>query len=178
MWMPEVPIVSNSCGPTIHHHVDSNEFLGPRQGSGFRHFFGFFDFWDFLDFGVKNGPKRAREGFQRVRGGIPLHLDKVSAQMGPFGAHSGPFLFFNFPKPILGPNSSKSIIPNEVLGPWGPGWGERAAPGGRRPTFRRGVGGRSPPTATRGVWGGGSPPTEKGPLELLQIAKSETLRNC
>ena len=51
-----------------------------------------------LFFWAKKEPKRAREGFQRVRGGIPLHLDKVSAQMGPFGANSGPFLFFNFPK--------------------------------------------------------------------------------
>ena len=76
---------------------------GGLQGSGFRYFFGFSDFFDFLDFWAKNGPKRAREGFQRVRGGIPLHLDKVSAQMGPFGAHSGPFLFFNFPKTHFGP---------------------------------------------------------------------------
>ena len=61
------------------------------------------DFLDFEDFWVKNEPKRAREGFQRVRGGIPLHMDKVSAQMGPFGAHSGPFFFFNFPKTHFGP---------------------------------------------------------------------------
>ena len=88
-----------------------------NQGSRFRYFLGFFGFGDFLDFWAKNGPKRAREGFQWVRGSIPLHLDKVSAQMGPFGAHSGPFLFFNFPKT---PNSSNSTIPNEVLGPWDP----------------------------------------------------------
>ena len=76
---------------------------GPSQGSRFRYFFGFSDFLEFLDFWAKNGPKRAREGFQWVRGGIPLHLDKLSAQMGPFGGHSGPFLFFNFPKTHFGP---------------------------------------------------------------------------
>ena len=62
------------------------------------------------------------------------------AYLGPIRV---PFCFSISPKPILGPNSSKSIIPNEVLGPWDlgwdPGWGEPAAPGGRRPTFRRGA---------------------------------------
>ena len=118
------------------------------------------------------GPGRASKGSGEAFRFIWTKFQPKWAHLGPIRA---PFCFSISPKPILGPNSSKSIIPNEVLGPWDPGWGERAAPGGRRPTFRRGVGGRSPPTATRGVWGGGSPPTEKGPLELLQIAKSETL---
>ena len=129
----------------------------------------------FWIFGPKMGPKgpgRASKGSGEAFRFIWTKFQPKWAHLGPIRA---PFYFSISPKPILGPNSSKSIIPNEVLGPWGPGWGERAAPGGRRPTFRRGVGGRSPPTATRGVWGGGSPPTEKGPLELLPIAKSGTL---
>ena len=121
------------------------------------------------------GPGRASKGSGEAFRFIWTKFQPKWAHLGPIRA---PFSFSISPKPILGPNSSKSIIPNEVLGPWGPGWGERAAPGGRRPTFRRGVGGRSPPTATRGVWGGGSPPTEKGPLELLPIAKSGTLRSA
>ena len=108
-------------------------------------FFDFFVFVFFFHFGTKNGPKRAREGFQRVRGGIPLLLHKVSAQMGPFGAHWGPFLFFNFPKTFLGPNSSKSIIPNEVLGPWGPGWGGACGPLRPKADFSEGCGGAEPP---------------------------------
>ena len=121
------------------------------------------------------GPGRASKGSGEAFRFIWTKFQPKWAHLGPIRA---PFCFSISPKPILGPNSSKSIIPNEVLGPWGPGWGERAAPGGRRPTFRRGVGGRSPPTATRVcVGGGGSPPTEKGPLELLPIAKkSGTLK--
>ena len=33
------------------------------------------------------------------------------------------------------------MSPDQVLGPWDPGWGERAAPGGRRPTNWGSMGG-------------------------------------
>ena len=136
----------------------------------------FLDFWILVNFLIF-GPKRAREGPQRVQGRILLHLDQVSAQMGPSWAQSGPFCFSISQKPILGPNSSKSNLGPRAIGPRAPSNMGSRAHGGRRPTFRRGVGGRSPPTATRGVWGGGSPPREKWTLELLPIAKSGTLDN-
>ena len=141
------------------------------QGSRFRMFFCFLMLGIFGILGSKmvpKGPGRASKGSGEA---FRFIWTKFQPKWAHLGSIQAPFCFLISQRPILGPNSSKSIIPNEVLGPWDPGWGERAAPGGRRPTFRRGVGGRSPPTATQGVWGGGSPP-----LELLQIAKSETLR--
>ena len=84
-------------------HKSLRMLLEILKGPDFAVFLDFSIFVFFLIFWVKNEPKRAREGFQRVRGGIPLHLDKVSAQMGPFGAHSGPFLFLNFPQTHFGP---------------------------------------------------------------------------
>ena len=103
------------------------------------------------------------------------HSASYGQSFSPNGPIWGPFRpLFDFPIfPIfpLGPNSSKSMIPNEVLGPWGPGWGERAAPGGRRPTFRRGVGGAEPPHCNAGGVGGRQPPHRKGTLGA--IADSE-----
>ena len=118
------------------------------------------------------GPGRASKGSGEAFRFIWTKFQPKWAHLGPIRA---PFYFSISPKPILGPNSSKSIIPNEVLGPWGPGWGERVAPGGRRPTFRRGVGGGAPPLQRRGV-GGRQPPHRKEPLELLPIANSGTLK--
>ena len=88
------------------------------------------------------GPGRASKGSREAFRFIWTKFEPKWAHLGPIRA---PVCFSIAQKPILGPNSSKSIIPNEVLGPWDPGWGERAAPGSRRPTFRRGVGGRQPP---------------------------------
>ena len=145
-----------------------------NKGPDFVIFFDFSIFLIFLIFGSKmdpKGPGRASKGSGEAFRFIWTKFQPKWAHLGPIRA---PFCFSISPKPILGPNSSKSIIPNEVLGPWDPGWGERAAPGGRRPTFRRGVGGRSPPTATRGVWGaqkgpkrgpsGGKAWAQKGPI--------------
>ena len=120
------------------------------------------------------GPGRAsigsREGFRFIW----TKSQPKRAHLGPNGA---PFYFSISQKPILGPNSSKSSLGPGAIGPRAPSNMGHRAHGGRRPTFWRGVGGRSPPTATRGVWGGGSPPREKWTLELLPIAKSGTLQN-
>ena len=137
----------------------------------------FFDVLDFWDFSVNKkkcffGPGRVPEGSGGAFGFIWTKLQPGWSHFGPVGAH---FRFPIFRKPIRGPNSSQESLGSGPI--WGPGPMEAEGRhyGGRRPTFWRGVGGRSPPTATQGVWGGGSPPTEKGPLELFAIAKSETL---
>ena len=79
---------------------------------------------------------------QKGPGGLPKGLGRHSASFGqsfsPNGPIRAPFCFSISQKPNLGPNSSKSIIPNEVLGPWDPGWGKRAAPGGRRGSCTQG----------------------------------------
>ena len=119
------------------------------------------------------GPGRAsigsREGFRFI-------WTKFQPKWAHLGPNRAPFHFSISQKPILGPNSSKSNLGPGAIGPRAPSNMGSRAHGGRRPTFRRGVGGRSPPTATRGVWGGGSPPREKWTLELLPIAKSGTLK--
>ena len=126
----------------------------------------FFDFFWFF------GPGRVPGGSGGAFGFIWTKFQPEWSHFGPVGAH---FRFPIFWKPIRGPNSSQESLGSGPI--WGPGPMEAEGRhyGGRRPTFWRGVGGRSPPTATQGVWGGGSPPTEKGPLELFAIAKSETL---
>ena len=118
------------------------------------------------------GPGRVPGGSGGAFGFIWTKFQPEWSHFGPVGAH---FRFPIFWKPIRGPNSSQESLGSGPI--WGPGPMEAEGRhyGGRRPTFWRGVGGRSPPTATQGVWGGGSPPTEKGPLELFAIAKSETL---
>ena len=130
----------------------------------------FLDFFDFFGF---FGPGRVPGGSGGAFGFIWTKFQPEWSHFGPVGAH---FRFPIFWKPIRGPNSSQESLGSGPI--WGPGPMEAEGRhyGGRRPTFWRGVGGRSPPTATQGVWGGGSPPTEKGPLELFAIAKSETLR--
>ena len=69
---------------------------------------------------------------------------------------SGPAQVIGRPAQVIGgpgwawsmpPWNQESMRPDEVLGPWDPGWGERAAPGGRRPTFR-GSGGGAPGHST------------------------------
>ena len=119
------------------------------------------------------GPGRASIG---SRDGLRFIWTNFQPKWAHLGPNRVPFCFSISQKPILGPNSSKSTLGPGAIGPRAPSNMGSRAHGGRRPTFRRGVGGRSPPTAMRGVWGGGSPPTEKGPLELLQTAKSETLQ--
>ena len=66
-------------------------------------FVNFWDFGQFLDFWAQNGPFWAWEGFHRVQGGITLHLDQVSARMGPPWAQSALFCFSISPKICFGP---------------------------------------------------------------------------
>ena len=109
------------------------------KGPDFAIFGGFFDlgfffifrlFIFFLIFRPKmspKGPGRASKGSGEALRFIWRKFQPKWPIWGPFG----PLFVFQFPKkPILGPNSSKSIIPNEVLGPWDPGWGEHVASGG------------------------------------------------
>ena len=147
----------------------SREIAVRSKGPDFANSWDSLIFVFFLNFWAQNGPRRAREGFHRFQGSIPLHLDQVSAQMGP----SGPLFFSISQKHILGPNSSKSGLGLEPIGPRVPSHMGSRAHGGRRPTFRRGVGERSPPTATRGVWVGGSPPTEKVSSSYCQLRNPE-----
>ena len=152
---------------------------------GFRYFLIFEIFSCFLSFCFSSfflfyvfgffGPGRVPGGSGGAFGFIWTKFQPEWSHFGPVGAH---FRFPIFWKPIRGPNSSQESLGSGPI--WGPGPMEAEGRhyGGRRPTFWRGVGGRSPPTATQGVWGGGSPPTEKGPLELFAIAKSETLLHC
>ena len=137
----------------------------------------FFDFLIFLIFWIL-GPKMDPEGPGRASKGSGEAFRFIWTKFQPKWAHLGPirapFCFSISPKPILGPNSSKSIIPNEVLGPWGPGWGERAAPGGRRPTFGGVWGGAEPPHCNAGGVGVRQPPHRKRALGA--IANSE-IRN-
>ena len=114
----------------IHVCSDFDPFKPFRRVPDFAIFSIFFIFMIFGSFGPKKGPKGAREGFQRVRGKITLHLDQVSAQMEPSWAQSGPFLFFNFLKTHLGPKWLQ--VQSGSSSHKGP-----RAPGGRRPTFRR-----------------------------------------
>ena len=130
-------------------------------------FANFWDFWilvNFWIFGPKMGPKGPGRASKGSRDRFRFIWTKFQPKWAHLGPNQAPFHFSISPKPILGPNSSSPVW---VQGPYGPrapsNMGSRAH-GGRRPTFRRGVGGRSPPT-------------EQGPLELLQIAKSETLIN-
>ena len=137
----------------------------------------FFDL--FIDVGIfepKMGPLGPRKASKGSRDGFRLIWTKSQPKWAHLGPNRAPFSFSIFQKNILGPNSSKSNPGPGPFGPRAPSNKASRAHGGRRPTFRRGVGGRSPPTATRGVWGGGSPPTEKYLLELLAIAKSGTLK--
>ena len=142
------------------------------QGSRFRNFLDFFMFMIFRDAWGQKGPGRASKGSGERFRFIWTKFQPKWAHLGPNGP---PFCFSISQKPILGPNSSKSTLGPVAIGPRAPSNMGPRAHGGRRPTFRRGVGGRSPPTATRGVWGGGSPPREKWTLELLAIAESGTL---
>ena len=117
------------------------------------------------------GPGRASKG---SREGLRFILTKFQPKWTHLGPNRAPFCFSISQKSILGPNSSKSnLAPGSIWVP-GPMEAEGRLFGGRRPTFRRGVGGRSPPTATRGVWGGRQPPHRKGALGA--IANSE-IRN-
>ena len=135
-------------------------------------------FFRCLCFFVFLGPKWALLG----PGGLPKGPGIDSVSFGPSFSPNGPIFgplrplsIFQFPqKPILYPNSSKSSLGPGPIGPRAPSNMGSRAHGGRRLTFRRGVGGRSPPTATRGS-GGRQPPREKWTLELLPIAKSRTL---
>ena len=138
-------------------------------------------FWDFgilvnfLIFRPKMGPKGPGRASIGSRDGLRFIWTKFQPKWAHLGPNRAPFHFSISQKPILGPNSSKSSLGPGAIGPRAPSNMGSRAHGGRRPTFRRCVGGRSPPTATRGVWGGGSPPREKWTLELLPIAKSGTL---
>ena len=103
-------------------------------------------------FGPQMGPKgpgRASIGFKDGLRFIWTKFQPKWAHLGPNGA---PFYFSISQKPMLGPNSSKSNLGPGPIGPRAPSNMGSRAHGGRRPTFGRGVGGRSPPTATRGVW--------------------------
>ena len=138
----------------------------------------FWDFWilvNFWIFGPKMGPKGPGRASIGSGEGFRFIWTKFQPKWAHLGPNRAPFYFSISQKPILGPNSSKSNLGPRAIGPRAPSNMGSRAHGGRRPTFRRGVGGRSPPTATRGVWGGGSPPREKWTLELLPIAKSGTL---
>ena len=61
------------------------------------------------------GPGRASKGSGEAFRFIWTKFQPKWAHPGPIRA---PFSSLISQKPILGPNSSKSIIPNEVLGPW------------------------------------------------------------
>ena len=126
-------------------------------------------FWDFSIFGIlgpKMGPKGPGRASKGSREGLRFIWTKFQPKWAHLGPNQAPFYFSIPQKPILGPNSSKSNLGPGAIGPRAPSNMGSRAHGGRRPTFRRGVGGRSPPTATRGVWGGGSPPTLKRPRLL------------
>ena len=116
-------------------------------------------------------------------GGLPKGpgIDSVSVgpsfrpngrNLGPIG----PLFVFEFPKNPVWAQIAPS--PGWVQGPHGPRAPSNMDPrahGGRRLTFRRGVGGGAPPLQRGGCRGGGRPPTEKWTLELFAIAKSGTL---
>ena len=125
-------------------------------------FFGFF--WIFLDFFGFFGPGRVPEGSRGAFGFIWTKFQPKWSHFGPVGAH---FRFPIFWKPIWGPNSSQeSLGSGPIRGP-GPMEAEGRHYGGRRPTFWRGVGGRSPPTANPGGVGGRQPPHRKGVLGAI-----------
>ena len=93
------------------------------------------------------GPSHARLGPSHAQvGPVPCQVGHVPCQVGHvpcpgclFGSHLGThFCLGPILDPIWGP-----ICPGTYCVPLGPGWGERAAPGGRRPTFR-GSGGEAP----------------------------------
>jgi len=117
----------------------------------FRFFWMFGIFRVFLFFFGFFGPRRVPEGSGGAFGFIWTKFHPKWSHFGPVGAH---FRFPIFRKPIRGPNSSQESLGSGPI--WGPGPMEAEGRhyGGRRPTFWRGVGGRSPPTATQGVWGG------------------------
>ena len=119
------------------------------------------DFVIFLIFGPRMGPKGPGRASIGSRDGFCFIWIKFQPKWAPLGPNRAPFYFRISQKPILGPNSSKCNLGPGPIGPRAPSNMGSRAHGGRRPTFRRGVGGRSPPTATRGVWGGGSHPREK-----------------
>ena len=140
----------------------------PIQGFGFRYFSIFVFFWIVLDFFVFFfvffGPGRVPEGSGGAFGFIWTKFQPKWSHFGPVGAH---FRFPIFRKPIWGPNSSHQSLGSGPI--WGPGPMEAEGRhyGGRRPTFWRGVGGRSPPTANPGGVGGRQPPHRKGVLGAI-----------
>ena len=137
--------------------------MGPKTGFqislffDFGFFFGFFRivlifFWIF-------GPGRVPEGSGGAFGFIWTKFQPKWSHFGPVGAH---FRFPIFWKPIWGPNSSQeSLGSGPIRGP-GPMEAEGRHYGGRRPTFWRGVGGRSPPTNCGGCGGAAAPPPQTG----------------
>ena len=115
----------------------------------------------FWFFGPKMGPKGPGRASIGSRDRFRFIWTKFQPKWAHLGPNRAPFSFSISQKPILGPNSSKSTLGPGAIGPRAPSNMGSRAHGGRRPTFRRGVGGRSPPTATRGVWGAAAPPHRK-----------------
>ena len=123
------------------------------------------------------GPKWALLG----PGGLPKGPGMDSASFGPSFSPNGailspmgPLFVFQFPKNTFWAQIAPSPVwVHDPYGPRAPSHMGPMAHGGRRPTFRRGVEGRSPPTAKRGVCvcGAGKPPHRKGTLGA--IASSE-----
>ena len=74
-----------------------------------------------------------------------LDTMKIQVISGPAQVISGPAQVISGPGWAwsMSPWNQESMRTDEVLGPWDPGWGERAAPGGRRPT-NWGSGGGAP----------------------------------
>ena len=83
---------------------------------------------------------------------------KFQPKRAHLGPNRAPFHFSISQNSFWSPNSSKSNLGPGAIGPRTPSNMGSRAHGGRRPTFRRGVGGRSPPTATRGSVEGWQPP--------------------
>ena len=128
----------------------------------------FANFWDFRIFGPKmgpNGPGRASIG---SRDGFRFIWTKFQPKWTHLGPNRAPFCFSISQKPILDPNSSKSTLGPGPFGPRAPSNMGSRAHGGRRPTFRRGVGGRSPPLQRGGSGGAAAPPEKNGPWSYCQ----------
>ena len=137
---------------------------GQEQGSRFLYFLYFWILRIFVIFGPKMGPKgpgRASKGSGAAFRFICTKFQPKWAHLGPIGV---PFCFSISQKPMFGPNSSKSIIPNEVLGPWGPGWGGACGPWRPKADFSEGCGGAAAPPLQRwGCGGAAAPPQKRGP---------------
>ena len=144
--------------------------------------FGIFGFGHFFICGPKMGPKVPGRASIRSGEGFRFIWTKFQPKWVHLGTNRAPFCFSMSQKPILGPNSSKSSLGPGPFGPrahpiwdlarpFGPSvpsnMGSRAH-GGRRPTFRRGVGGGAPPLQRGGCGGAAAPPQKSSPWSYWQ----------